>query len=429
MSLPGFRESCDFVIDRLARYHVNDEGMFIGAIDAERGDPIDSNGILEDLGDTIPFLLEAGAVDLARVQVQGAIRALAQPIHQNERRTTRRWMRDGYDLTDLLLGLIEWHETGLPPAVDNVIATIFSAWKRTFSIRGWYFGKAFQSVPMPLPLATASDLGMYPEILFRWSRLTGRARYREWGVGIVDQWLSDPFFREHGLFPRALTLGVPLLNGGPFRTSRLFKDNTNLAASLLAAHREEREPRYMDAFHKWHRGVVTHLLTPEGAVQLEWSPHRAASGCDLRNFQVIDLLCEAYVDSAGGTFLETACRVADYWIARQQQTGLFPNRPLDTDFRTMGDSETDMTVALFKLFELTAKPAYETAALRCLEGISRYHYRACGMANAVDARDGRVIDATSKTKFLALSVKAWLARDRCGRIFSSPAVRERLADR
>ena len=96
--------------------------------------------------------------------------------------------------------------------------------------------------------------------------------------------------------------------------------------------------------------------------------------------------------------------LADFWISIQaKKTGLFPE---DSESRfSYLDSETDMTVALFKLWELTSREKYYSSAMSVLHGIFKYHKKEKGYILQADINSGQVSEKVYRTKFNALLLK------------------------
>jgi hypothetical protein len=116
----------------------------------------------------------------------------------------------------------------------------------------------------------------------------------------------------------------------------------------------------------------------------------------------------------------------------QGSTGLFPLEDVADDQGrkpSLSDLQTDMSVALLKLSEVSKEQKYADAAKRCLRAYSQLHFGPYGLFDAVDVDTGAPLDTTSKTKFLALSIKAWIALKNFGTLTTSPNLRQLLADR
>ena len=65
-----------------------------------------------------------------------------------------------------------------------------------------------------------------------------------------------------------------------------------------------------------------------------------------------------------------------------------------------------MSIAFIKLFECTGDIRYRIAAEKIVEGLLRHHKSEHGFAMLVNIHTGEVLNASVKTKFVALFIKA-----------------------
>ncbi|HEC35043.1 MAG TPA: hypothetical protein ENI39_00740 [Anaerolineae bacterium] len=426
------------IFQNLKEYYLNTEGVFVGAIDCLSGRKLDVQPIHEDLGDVVPFCLYYGETELARRQVNAALEAIRDWRFSNPRRP-QWWKLDAYDWSDLLWGLIDWAESNSDRGIWKEIELLFERWNKTFVLpNGRAVGIAVKfPIPFPLPIAMLRSVGMYPELLVRWYRITRQEKYLRWAREIADQWLSDPFYQEFGLFPIAsignvttLKLICPLLvscQKDRLYKVRVFKDNTNFVASLFALYEETRDRQIATEIARWLQQVSSRLVDDDGGVHMEWVPGGELGRVESSSFQIIDLMCDIHRLLDSSDALALASRVADFWLSQQGATGLFPYYAGET--ATSSDTQTDMSVALLKLAELSEEEKYYEAALKGLQGIAKFHYYPFGMANSVDINSGKVLDTVSKTKFYALSLKGWIALENYGRLFQEATFHDLLADR
>jgi hypothetical protein len=144
-------------------------------------------------------------------------------------------------------------------------------------------------------------------------------------------------------------------------------------------------------------------------------------------FASIELLCDAQVGLPGPvSWLDHACRIADFWMVRQWPNGLFPLSP-DAAADHL-DANTDMAVALNKLAERTGRGDLRSAARRCTEGLLEQHRRPAGYVLSVD-RQGRTVDGRIMIKYQALLLKLALLDERYGPIYQDAARLSLLRDR
>lgn len=143
-------------------------------------------------------------------------------------------------------------------------------------------------------------------------------------------------------------------------------------------------------------------FVPDGTVARRSLPH-------IKNHGLADLCCDVahFLGGEDPAFLETARSLSDFWISRQSPaTGLLPFEPEGPRAAvSFLDGETDWTVALLKLHELTGEARYREAALRILSGVLAHHRTDRGYVNGVDLATGEIRDDLVETRYGALLLK------------------------
>ena len=103
-----------------------------------------------------------------------------------------------------------------------------------------------------------------------------------------------------------------------------------------------------------------------------------------------------------------AKEIASYWLKFQGKTGLLPLYPSGKE--SFIDSETDMSIALKKLYEITSDNKYKTASDLIFDGFVKHHGK-FDYPLSVNVDTGELVNDTQRTKFLALALKLFLEGD------------------
>jgi uncharacterized protein YyaL (SSP411 family) len=140
-------------------------------------------------------------------------------------------------------------------------------------------------------------------------------------------------------------------------------------------------------------------------------------------------MIQAYILTKNKKYLNIAKNLADFWINNLSPIGLVPEIINNDDWFSIADSQTDFSVALIKLSEIANDEQYLSAAMKIANGVLDYHYKKYGMANEVNWKTGKLCEEISKTKFLTLSSKIWIALNNSGSIFRNKALSKLLGDR
>jgi predicted deacylase len=186
----------------------------------------------------------------------------------------------------------------------------------------------------------------------------------------------------------------------------------------------------MAALRKLIRGLRTHAI--DGGVLERFTPLSNGARVSLTaSFSILDGLCDCahFIPELSDDCLSVARGIADFWLLHQGATGLFPLYPGESE--SFIDSETDMSIALHKLTEVTGEPRYAAAAERCIDGLIRFHGSA-DYCLSVNVETGEVLNAGQRTKFVCLFLKVLILRIETsagGTIFGNATLYELLKDR
>jgi hypothetical protein len=396
------------ILDHFTSTYLGEHGLIVTSLDA-KGNITNSEPLIADFGDVLPFLYYFGQEEFALEQVRRAKPFLWHGLY------SRNGLIQAFYNHDWLLGLLELYQLSneawlLDMATEgvetlyrclgykNVILDSRPNWR---SWRNW------------LPRANPFN-GGYIEIWVELYKCTGDHKYLEQARALAQAWIRTPFFERHGLFRRIEIVGLDRVSNIMARFSQgglvqLFKDNTNLVYGLLALFQQTGETCWLDALERWVE-AFTHYFWNNGNVYL-WldrdlnghEPHLKAS------FSALDLLCDLHHAGVGGKGpLQLAKAIGDFWLEQQWPSGLFPEKPGATIDHL--DANVDMIVALTKLSYLVDNQDYEESARRCQSALLELHSSPYGYVQAV-GRDGQIVDNRVIVKYQGLLLKTAILRE------------------
>ncbi len=182
-----------------------------------------------------------------------------------------------------------------------------------------------------------------------------------------------------------------------------MKENTNFVFSLIEACKVYGEKMYKNAIGKWIEGIKKNMYN-EGFIYKFWTPPNKFKEIELaQNFAVIDILCDTYkFVSNNKNHLDLAENIANSWINERWDIGLIPRNPKG-DCNHL-DEQTDFSISLMRLYELTKKEKYKKIAISILEGVLKFHRTEHGYIMSVDNK-GRAVDSTISPKYNSLFLK------------------------
>lgn len=414
---PGLLAAAQDEIVRLfTRVQTPPGGIPDFAVHARTGEKPPFHSMQAEFGDWAPFLYMAGAVPFVREQTERLAAAIdggmeIETPYAGAKRLLLPRRANAFHYTDMILGLLDLADLGWKGLPAELAGRAFSRVVERHQEDGWICQWRLPAWNVRVPVAESTG-ALYIELALDLAEKTGDpepARLaRTWG----ENFTGLPFFGRTGLFPEHVVVRESFLNRFVRVEAsgvRLAKHNLAVPAAFLALWKATRQPQYRHGIDWWHEGVRRHFLTPEGGAS---AFIRFSAGGQLversrphiKNHGLVDLLCDLAYFLEDASFLETARRVADFWAARQSpKTGLLPKEP---DSRvSFLDGQTDWTVALLKLADLTGESRYLKAALGILEGTLLHHRTERGYVNGVDVETGAVADDLVETRYGTLLLK------------------------
>ncbi len=391
-------------------------GVPFFAVHARTGERPAFHSMLAEFADWAPFLYLAGAVPYVKEQFE----ILARRVESRWELTTpyAGWKRavfparvNVFHYTDLTLGLLDLSDLGWQGPPLTLADRMFRKVVARHEENGWICQWRLPAWNVRVPVAETTS-ALFVELALDLAEKTGDPAYPAWARQWGDRFVTLPFFGQTGVFPEHVVLREAFWNRfvrTEPRSARLAKHNLAVAAAFLALWRATREMKFRQAIDWWHQGVRRHFLTDSGGASsiVAFSEKGEVVGRKpphIKNHGMTDLLCDLAFFLEDPVYLETARRVVDFWISQQSaHTGLLPFEPGSRV--SYLDGETDWTVALLKLSELTGEQSYRESAFRILAGVFRHHRTDAGFANGVDIETGEVVDDLVETRYGALLLK------------------------
>lgn len=378
------------IIQDLKTNFTNQDKLLIGGL-AEDGSVLYEEAIIDDLGDFIPFT-SYFEDEIA----QSHITYLEDNIEKV-------YFDNAFAYSDFILGLIWYGKIKDDYSRTGELARLYERkfWD-LYSRKGHLY--SYRRMGKTLSILNTLDstfIEMYTEL----DRIFP-GEYRERTMSIYRQLCQNSSFKKQGLLPEMINYSPWLYPLKLFFSSRfsrvvVMKNNTNFGFGLLDLYRLTGDADVLTHFDRLFEGITHHVIDEEGAHNYPFEKDRASL---LASFAVIDLLCDAAECFGDDKYLSEAKKLANTWCARQsEKTGLFP-KFVGAD-KSYLDSESDMIVALCKLYQLTGDERYFKSAEKALQGIFNHHRGEYGYILEVNIYTGEPINGSYKTKFNALLLK------------------------
>lgn len=363
--------------------------------------------IFPDLGDFLPFFLYFGEeefidsqINLYKSTLQNGYLVSEFPFFHITN------LVKSYEYSDLLFGLYDYYLYKKDEDSFNLLKNTSDLAINTFTFDSKIKSYFHLTSRINLPLFDTRD-GTFIEYYIDLYKLTNDHRYKDVAYNIYNNLINTNYFKTRGLFS-IFDVGIILkiifvfLGIKKHKTVVICKNNSNTLFGMLALYSETKDKEVLFNINKVIDGVRSKLVFEGGISDFFIKDGNVGVPTLTASFPIIDLLCDLYNETRNNDYLHFAREIADFWIQKQGKTGLFP---LKSNMKeSFFDSETDMCVALAKLFELTGEIKYKQSMDKCFEGIMQYHSKN-DYVIGVDVDSGKVLNIAQRTKFIALFLK------------------------
>lgn len=393
--------------------------------------------IFPDLGDFLPFFLYFNEDKFIDKQIEIFKKTLVNNILISEHKTLGlKNLAKSYEYSDLLYGLTDYYLSNKNDANKKLLIENIDTAIKIFSL-----DKKFNSFYLPklkfhFPIQDSRD-GMMIELFVDLYKIFKKDEYLKIAQNIFSNLVSQKFYKKHRIFSTFYTdnVFVKLLLFKKsfkkyFHSSEIMKNNTNTLFAFLSLYNVTKNEEILSHIDNIVDSIKNKASIDSSGIVKTFFPNKKNELAFLTSsFALLDFLCDLYFNLKQVKDLEFAKKIANFWIAQQGKTGLFPF--YNGKNESYLDAETDMTIALFKLGELTGDEKYKIAAEKCFDGIIKYH----GSKNyvlSVNIDTGELINNSQKTKFLALFLKLLILKreiSKGNRIYHNEELFNLLRDR
>lgn len=464
----------EWIVKTVFNNYIDNKGFLLKGQNIRTGKKY-SEYIVDDFGDYIQYILWFAQLEKDKKLIQWCynhskkIIKVFQPTKQFFKYKKRQLVVNLDKNIDTLTGLLESYNLSR----DNIVLDSAIGLGKAIcdSISKNNFISSFKIKKITLPLADAMTNGSYVEELVNLYSITKDRFFLMNAEKILQSWLKLQYFKKYSLFPdKIIDIGsnansfaffnrivdyktrivwfilkttliltrniipkkirelsellhlntkTPVLEHWRFMISTSMKKNSMLAFGMLALYKITKKDLYKQSFYKWVQGVKKHFLREDGSFYDCFDPIRKQSfeTTLTKNNSLIEVFIDGYTLFKDPSLLEIAEKSCETWIQNKEQTGLFPERihikrRFSLDWRMMLDANTDFCMNLIKLYQLTEKNIYLSAAENCLKGIVKYNKSPKGYLLYVNYKNGSPIGLRSffiKTKFNTLLLKLMLS--------------------
>jgi len=401
-------------------------------VDGQSGEIAYQESLLADFGDYIPFFLYFKK-DKKMSRFCSQQLALAEKEIKKDPLKRTYWGIDlvhAFEYDDLLFGLYLYYLLSRGKKAKNLAAFILKNHFERFFVNRGFSSFYLPQFKLSLPVVNCL-LGGFIEIYALFYKEFKKEKYLKRAEKLAGFFIENSFFKKFSLFPHHILPFACHFPGLKTNEVTLMKDNTATVWGLLELYKAANDEKIKKAILKWLSGFNSFLPAtslPAQTIYFKRDKPTVQKTTLTAGFAAVDLLCDLSFFLKSQPAIKTAESIASAWLSLQnQQTGLLPLYPEGKI--SFLDSETDMSIALFKLYELTGRKAYQRKALKILQGIFKYHYQKNGYALGVNIESGKITRPKSNVKFNALLIKPLIYLLEKRAIYENPLLFELLKDR
>lgn len=407
--------------------YIGDDGFPAYFIDKEKNEKRHDLHAIADFGDYVPFFMWLGKNEFCEDQYLKTKnlfykdKLIRSPLGYVLRKISplKNFIKDKitflspsllFSYTDFIFGLILCGEISNDSKYFSFAEDVFDFIFQTFEKSGSLIYSYNPNLPFNAKVFDTAN-SFYIELLVDLFLNTKKEIYLKKAETYSDFLTNSDFFKETSLFPMFIHISTinkinPIYKKGSKKVI-LAKNNVSAVTSFLHLFRATNNEKYKIIVYKWVKAYLNNFQTDCGDVYTVGSfPGPVKSWINLTNYSIIDVLCDSYELFKDEYFLIKAEEIASPWLKRQSEsTGLIPWE-LNSNLSWF-DSETDISIAFFKIYELTQNKKYYIAAEKVINGIIKYHKTELGFWNKVDIISGEQKGKKEvSTRYCSLFLKA-----------------------
>ncbi len=418
--------------------------------------------MIDDLGDTMPFMAFFGKTsgkkylaEADTISKSSILKFRKNGLFITTNKTALKSLSffDSNKMSDLILGINLLYMLTKDEFYLNASKAFFdSMGKRMISKKGFVNFMYINGIK--LKFTSGSFSGLYMEELCSLYEFTKEKKYLEQADNIAKYWINSDHFKKNNLF--SFGLDHNFVTGKFMR--KLFKKtigcdidsvmtskaNTNLLFGLCELYKLTKDLEVRKSILLWKTALVKKLRSDKGYFYSLLAEKEKKYISLAYDHAVIDVFLEIYRVTGDKESLELAKSTADSWISLQGKSGLVPetiegeqtsfvkeHKDLSHNVSRL-DSQTDFSVVLMKLYELTQDKKYIVSADKILRGIMDYHRYKKGFVDILDLSTLKPLSGIIEAKFLFLLTKTFLLRayiSTGGKVYKTDLVRSLVRDR
>ncbi len=374
----------------------------------KEGNRIFNTNIFADVGDYLPFFMYFGEEEYIKKHIELIKEKMKNDVLISDLPTFGvNHLAKTYDYTDFLLGIIDYYDFVKDDKTKDWVIRCIDKSIKIFNLNNNPSSFFYTPLNIRIPLLDTRDGTLIETFLDAFAHF-GKEEYLFVAKNIYLNLINTDHFKKYGIFAdfdslRFIKKIFNKCNVKKFESVTICKNNTNTLFGFLSLYKITKEKSILENIDSILLTIKYHGTVEGFGIGKKWSLNKKPSNSFLTaSFSMIEFLSDAYVETNNVKYLDFAEGISMFWIKKQGQTGLFP--VFSDGKETFIDSETDMCVALYKMYEITNNIIYKDSADKCFDGIINFHVKQ-DFVLGVHIDNGSILNNIQRTKFIGLFLK------------------------
>jgi hypothetical protein len=387
--------------------------------------------IYHDLGDITPFLIE-----LKEIKILDNIFSKLLERLKNEKFLISKSPTLGkfygfaksYEYTDFLIGLEDLNRNRKCNKSTEILISSINQTVKIFKFKSLHSSYFYPKFRISIPIIDTRDT-TFIEIFCDLSESLEDELYLDVAEKLFQRFKDIRNNDKLNLLPdyKANLLIRKLLSKKNNYT--LMKNHTNTLHAYLRLFEITQNDIVILEIKELFSKICENFMVAKGQFSDDLSSNSNESSLKA-SFSMIEFICDYFIVTSDAWALNIAHDIAIFWHTKKGKTGLFP---MTTNSKiSFFDSQTDMTISLWRLADLTRSNFLKKSADDSFYALSKFHANQKFALN-IDIDKGKVFCSTVRTKFVFLYLKALIAKRQSeldlSALNSDPKFRRLLRDR
>lgn len=364
--------------------------------------------IYHDLGDITPFLAELKEITI----LENIFHKMSERLQKEKYLISKSptlgkfyGFAKSYEYTDFLIGLEDLNRNHESTKTRKMLISYVDQTTKIFKFKGPHSSYFYSKFRLSLPIIDTRDttfIEIYCDLSESlenelYLRVAEKLFLRFKDIRKNDKFNLIPDYKTNFFFKKLL---------GIKNNYTLMKNHTNTLHAYLRLFEITQSDKVLWEINDLFAEICKNFMIAKG----QFSDNLAINSNEASlkaSFSMIEFICDYFIVTSDPWALNIAHDIAIFWQTKRGKTGLFP---MTTNSKiSFFDSQTDMTISLWRIADLTSSTFLEKSADNSFQALYQFHANQKFALN-IDIDEGTVSCNSVRTKFVFLYLKALIAK-------------------